>query len=89
MVIGWDKEILEFAKDNPIWGIENVGAVKDVASQLMTVIEVLPTLSSLATSPLYDGRVDPEIAKQAGADQMKADEEIIAKTEKENGFGDA
>ncbi len=89
MVVGWDKEILEFAKDNPMWGIQNVMAVKDVASQLMTVIEVLPTLSSLATSPLYDGRVDPEIAKAAGASQMKTDKEVAANAEAENGFGDA
>ena len=88
MIIGWDKEILEFAKDNIVWGMKNVGAVKDVASQLMTVIEVLPTLSSLATSPLYDGRVDPDIAKQAGADQMKEDEEVAKLAAEDNGFGD-
>ena len=89
MVVGWDKEILEFAKDNPVWGIKNVGAVKDIGSQLMTVIEILPTLSSLATSPLYDGRVDPAIAKAAGEEQMKTDKEVAAKAEEENGFGDA
>jgi len=88
MIAGWDKEILEFAKDNISWGIKNVGAIKDIASQLITVVEVLPALTSLASSPLYDGRVDPEIAKAAGESQMKTDKEIVAKAEEENGFGD-
>jgi hypothetical protein len=89
MIVGWDKEILEFAKDNMIWGIQNVGAIKDVASQLTTTIKVLPTLASLTTSPLYDGRVDQTIAKKEAAKAIKDDAAVAAKAEEENGFGDA
>ena len=88
-IVGWDKEILEFAKDNIAWGIKNVGSVTDLGSQLSTMVQILPTLASLTTSPLYDGRVDEAIAKKAGEAQIKSDEEIAAKAEAENGFGDA
>jgi len=88
MILGWDKEILEFAKDNMLWGIQNVGAVKDVASQLTTTIKVLPTLASLTTSPLYNGRVDEDIAKKAGEAQIKTDKEIAEKVAQDNGFED-
>ena len=87
-ILGWDKEILEFAQDNISWGISNVGSVTDLASQVSTLAQILPTLASLTTSPLYDGRVDKDVAEAAGKAQIKSDEEVAAKAEAENGFGD-
>lgn len=88
MIVGWDKEILEFAKDNMVWGVKNVSALKEVASQLTGIVKVLPTLASLTTSPLYDGRVDEDIAKKASKEAIKKDEEIAKAAEEENGFDD-
>ncbi|MDF1875241.1 hypothetical protein JHD48_05810 [Sulfurimonas sp. SAG-AH-194-I05] len=88
MIVGWDKEILEFAKDNMVWGLKNISVLKDVGSQLKTTITVLPTLASLTTSPLYNGRVDESIAKEAAEAEIKDDKEVAAKAEAENGFGD-
>ena len=68
VLVGWDKEILEFAKDNMVWGVQNVMAIKDVASQLKTTVSFLPSLASLATSPLYNGRVNKSIAEKAAAE---------------------
>lgn len=81
VLIGWDKEILEFAKDNMPWGIENVMALKDVASQVGTTLEVLPALGSLVTSPLYDGRVDKSVAEEAAQEEIKSNEEAAAEAE--------
>lgn len=88
IIVGWDKEILEFAKDNIVWGIKNLSALKDVASQLTTTIKVLPTLTSLTTSPFYDGRVDEDIAKKAAQEAIKKEEEIAKAAAEENGFDD-
>jgi hypothetical protein len=82
-VLGWDKEILEFAQDNMMWGISNVGAVKDIASQAVTIVKVLPTLTSLVTTPHYKGRVDQTIAKKAAKEEMKSDAKILKNAEDE------
>jgi len=86
LVVGWDKEILEFAKDNIVWGIQNVTALKDVASQAVTTMQVLPTLATLATNPLYDGRVDKSVAKKAAAAQTKSSEQLAKLAEKDVAF---
>jgi len=86
LVIGWDKEILEFAKDNIVWGIQNVSALTDVASQAVTIMGVLPTLATLATNPLYDGRVDKSVAKKAAKAQTKSSKELAKIAEEDGGF---
>ncbi len=78
MVLGWDKEILEFAKDNMVWGLQHVSAIKTIASQLTTTVKVLPSLTSLATSPMYNGKVDKKIAKIAAKKAIKADKKVAA-----------
>jgi len=83
VAVAWDKEILEFAKDNMIWGIQNIGALKTMANQLKTTIMVLPTLTSLASSPLYNGKVDKKIAKEAAKRSIKADKKIASEAEAE------
>lgn len=88
VIVGWDKEILEFAKDNMVWGVSNVGSVTDVGSQLMTTMEVLPALASLTTSPLYDGKVDEDVAKKAAEKSIKEAKEVEAAAAAENGFDD-
>jgi len=88
VIVGWDKEILEFSKDNIPWAIQNAGAIKDIASQLTGTVKILPTLASLTTSPLYEGRVDEDIAKEASQDAIKKDEEIAMAAAEENGFND-
>ncbi len=83
MVLGWDKEILEFAKDDIVWGLQHVKDLVTVASQLKTTISVLPTLTSLATSPLYNGKVDKNIAKRAANKAIKTDKKIASEAEAE------
>jgi len=82
-VVAWDKEILEFAKDNMIWGIQNVGSLKTMGTQLIETVQILPTLTSLATSPMYDGKVDKKIAKAAAKTAIKSDEKIASAAEAE------
>ncbi|MFK5882000.1 MAG: hypothetical protein QM482_07280 [Sulfurospirillum sp.] len=83
MVLAWDKEILEFAKDNMIWGIQHVSDLTTIASQLKTTISVLPTLTSLVTSPLYNGKVNKNIAKRAANKAIKTDKKIASEAEAE------
>ncbi len=83
MVVGWDKEILEFAKDNMVWGLQHLSALKAVASQLTTTIKVLPTLTSLVKSPLYNGKVDKKIAKRAAKQAIESDKKIAKEVESE------
>lgn len=40
LIVGWDKEIAEFAKDNLPWAIKNIGAVKTALSQVKTLAMV-------------------------------------------------
>lgn len=81
--VAWDKEILEFAKDNMIWGLQNVGALKTIATQLTTTIKILPALTSLTTSPMYNGKVDKKIAQKAAKASIKSDTKIAAAAEAE------
>lgn len=81
--VAWDKEILEFAKDNMIWGLKNISSLKTMASQLTTTIKILPTLTKLTTSPLYNGRVDKKIAKRAAKASIKSDKKIAKSAESE------
>lgn len=38
LIIGWNKEIAEYSKDNIVWAVKNVGEVKTLFSQITTLV---------------------------------------------------
>lgn len=82
-IIGWDKEIAEFSKDNMVWGIKNVSSVKDILSQLTSFTSIVPTVTSLTSSPMYKGRVDKNIALKASKQAIKDNKEVAQEAENE------
>lgn len=49
-LLGWDKEIAEFSKDNLVWGVKNIGALKTLLSQVGTIAKVPVTGVKLVES---------------------------------------
>lgn len=83
-LIGWDKEIVEFSKDNIVWAIQNVESVKDIIFQIGVVADIVPTVYALKDSPLYEGRVDKDIAEKAAKELIKSDKEVADDAEFED-----
>jgi hypothetical protein len=46
-LLGWDKEIAEFSKDNLVWGVKNISALKTLLTQVGTIAKVPVTGAKL------------------------------------------
>ncbi|MEA2110932.1 MAG: hypothetical protein U9P71_02670 [Campylobacterota bacterium] len=90
LLIGWDKEIADFAKDNLPWAIKNFGGLKSLLVQMETVALLATNgkdaFTKLATSNNIE--IDEKVAAAAAKEMQKGDQQVLdeSKQEFENAF---
>ncbi len=83
LLIGWDKEIAEFGKDNILWAIKNFTSLKILLTQLKTVVVVGTTAKSSISKVITNSniKIDTRAANRAAKNMMQDEKKLIAKSE--------
>ena len=85
LLIGWDKEIADFAKDNLPWAINNFGAVKTAITQMKTVATLAVNGKTTMEKFIESNniKIDTRARDRAANAMIKTDKIVLAKSEKE------